>query len=128
MKKLRILVCFLLIVSLMSGCGQVARAQVSIDSTGTLHTQGDIHHAMRTVHRFFRFHYDGCRLDALIYEEDRNIDRGYSADQMVIVTTFTVDESNTSGPLEPGATYENYSWELERGFFGRWKPVNRGYG
>jgi len=128
MKKLCVVFCFVLILSLLCGCGRVWGARVSVTGDGELHSDGDIHRAMGTVRRFFRRHYDGCQLDMLIYEASHNIDRGNSRHQMVITTTFTVDASNTSGPLEPGETYENYSWELERGFLGRWKLVNWGYG
>ena len=127
MKKVYTVICILLILSLLCGCGRVFGVKQSVAGTNELHREGDIYRAMGVVRRFFRFHFHGCKLEGIVYEESRNLDRGNSRNEIELTCSFTVDERNTDGPLEPGETYENYSFELERGFLGGWKLVGWGY-
>lgn len=87
--------------------------------------------AMDVVEDHFKKHFDGCKLHAIVYDEEATARKTelaseeYGEDTIILLTDFYVEEAG-DGSLNPGQTYINYEWVLIKTFFG-WELKDWGY-
>ncbi len=133
---MRKILCMLLalVLLMLSGCGgQVGDVKLELEESPR-HSEGEIQAAMEEVKRQFARGFDGCVLLELCYREELSAaqeagwEEQYDAGEVIVLkSTFRVEEDYTGGPLEPGETYENYSWVLAKTLLG-WEIKTNGYG
>ena len=121
-------------MSLLCACGNVLHVEKSIEPS-ELYSGKSINEAMNVVIGFFFFHYDGCTLKRLEYNEEFSTKRSdewaeqYDADEaIVLLSEFEVDHTGGDGSLEPNSTYRKWQWILVRDNGGAWRLKTWGYG
>ncbi len=130
-----IVVLFLLCAMLLTACGHAGRVDAAVLEIGPseIYTEREIEAAMDLVLRQFK-DFEGCTLTRLYYEEERSVKVSgewaaqYDADEAIVLySSFEVDPRGINPSLNPGQTYENWSWVLTRSNGGRWTLQTSGY-
>ena len=100
------------------------------------YSKKDIEAAMDVVEYKFYKMFEGCNLTDLWYDEKLSLasaegwnDEPDQKETMILLSNFKVDSAGGDGSLNPGDTYRNWQWILERDKGSRkWKLVTWGYG
>ncbi|MBR7113642.1 MAG: hypothetical protein IKC76_03915 [Firmicutes bacterium] len=134
MKKMLILLLLVFVLALAAGCGGDTSVTAHHIDANTLYTDAEISDAMHAVEKYFRKHFDGCRLVELSYDAEKGSAdvaqawaENYNATRaLVLISEFTVGAKGGDGSLNPNSTYKNWNWILtEEG--GRWEVQTCGY-
>lgn len=136
MKK-KMLVIIALVMMLFTGCnngGNVDNVQIPDWKPSEIYSDDDIKAACQTVKDYFSDEFCGCTLTKLYYPGDTFADEfkqwadQYAADEaIVLLSSFDVDSSGADPSLNPGSTYDAYSWILIRNDDGDWEHATHGY-
>ncbi len=99
-----------------------------------VYSQKDINDAMDAVVKYFRNHFEGCKLTQLCYKDSTSVTESggwaiqYNADQaIVLLSTFDVDAAGGDGSFNPNETYSDWQWILVRNKGGAWEVKTWGY-
>lgn len=132
MKKFLAFIMAVICVFSFSGCG-VALTAKKIIPDSDIYSKAEIKSAMNKVMRHFAFHFEGCILLELEYDEEYSRKRAddlaenYDAyEAMVLLSEFYVLGDNPS--LAKGETYKKWNWILVREKYGFWELKDWGYG
>ncbi len=133
MKK-TLIALFLLCAILLTACHKGDTSQVALEiGPSQFYTDGEIRAAMNLVLQKFKG-FEGCTLLRLYYDEERSQKvsdqwaEQYNAEEAIVLySTFDVDPSGINPSLNPGQTYENWSWVLTRNGGGWWTLQTWGY-
>lgn len=111
-------------VEITAGAGDYITVSENYTEIGTT---TDLDQAKETVANFFAENFMGCVMNSLEYddtysaEEYKQIAASYGADEAVIFTSdFYVPEDCENMVLNPGMTYEYYTYTLTRNVGGEW--------
>ena len=140
MKRTRILrrgAALLLALTLLAGlcgCGNVSEVTVTPWESERF-SDAEVKGAIAAAERYFRKNFDGCTLTEITYAGDEwsEAEAEYAVragvdEVLVLTSSFTVAEHGASPALNPGGTYEGYSWILGRSGHGPWRHLDHGYG
>ena len=117
----------------LSGCGVAVTANKIIPDSD-IFTKSEIKSAMNKVSKHFMFHFEGCVLLELEYDEEYSKERAadwaenYGADEAIVLLSKFFVAGDSDGSLEPGETYKDWNWILVRNKGGSWKLKTWGYG
>ncbi len=117
----------------LSGCGKVRELQI-ITMDSELYTDREVRGAIRVAVGYFRRHFDGCTLTEISYRGDEpekfaaHVEQYGGREAIVLYSTFETGDWAGGGSLNPNDTYQNWKWILVRGWNGRWRHVDHGYG
>ena len=140
MKGMKLFSCIGLTALLLCLCachaGNVRNVKIS-KVPSEMYSQQEIDDAIEVILEEFKF-WKGCTMTEICYAGDEvnkrenayYIENGvYDADEMIVLdSSFDVDESGADMSLNPGTTYDHWSWMLVRTNGGKWKHVDHGYG
>lgn len=103
-------------------------------TTSQVYSQEDINDAMDAVVKYFRNHFEGCKLTQLCYKDSTSVTASggwaiqYNADEaIVLLSTFDVDAAGGDGSFNPNETYSDWQWILVRNKGGVWEVKTWGY-
>lgn len=115
---------------LAAGAGNIVNIEVQEDAvqeTMEVTENSDLEGAKQMAMDFFSENFAGCVLNSFEYddsfstEEYAQIAASYGADEAVIFTSdFYVPETCENMVLNPGMTYEDYTYTLTRNVGGEW--------
>lgn len=115
---------------LEAGAGNIVNIEVQEDAvqeTVEVTQDSDLEGAKQMAMDFFSENFAGCVLNSFEYddsystEEYAQIAASYGADEAVIFTSdFYVPETCENMVLNPGMTYEDYTYTLTRNVGGEW--------
>lgn len=115
---------------LAAGAGNIVNIEVQEDAvqeTMEVTEDSDLEGAKQMAMDFFSENFAGCVLNSFEYddsfstEEYAQIAASYGADEAVIFTSdFYVPETCENMVLNPGMTYEDYTYTLTRNVGGEW--------
>lgn len=131
----RFLALFIAIICLFafSGCGNTFGAKKTV-SDSEIFRMNEIEKAMNIVTRYFAFHFEGCVLLELEYDEDYSKERAkewakqYDADEAIVLLSSFYVEKQGNGSLEGDKLYKNYNWILVKNKGESWRLKTWGYG
>lgn len=126
----------LILLTILSGCakGNVSKVQYVIGESSR-YAEAEIREAMDVAAGYFKQEFEGCTLLTMEYDEERTLSAAsawaetYGAEEdIVLLSSFEVDEKGGDGSLNPGDTYRNWQWVLVRSDDGAWELKTWGYG
>ena len=140
MKAIKMVLCigFTALLLCLCACHAGNARDVDIQKVSSdMYSQQEIDDAIEVILEEFKF-WQGCTMTEICYAGDEvnkrenayYIEGGvYDADEMIVLdSSFDVDESGADMSLNPGTTYDHWSWVLVRTNGGTWKHVTHGYG
>jgi len=101
----------------------------------TIFSESEINSAMDVAVKHFKYHFDGCTLTEIAYDEEfsnKSADsraENYNADKAIVLTSsFNTDDFAGEGSFNPNSTYTRWQWVLTKNGIGGWKLQTWGYG
>ncbi len=120
----------------LAGCGsggEIGSMKVT-PWESELYSEQEVQSAIDTAADYFKKEFSGCTLTEITYagDEESEKEAQYAlkngADEVIVlVSSFTVDESGGDGSLNPNSTYRNFQWILIRKNGGSWQHFDHGY-
>ncbi len=122
-------------VAITGGNQQAVTSEVekSVVTTGS-YSEEDINAAKEMALAYFEENFKDCELMELYYDEAFSVESSevwaeqYDTDEaMVLLSSFAVSENCENFALNPGETYEDYSWVFTRNKGEEWVLQTCGY-
>lgn len=130
MKKFLLAVVAAASILCLVGCSATSVAAIK----SSIYSDEEYQAAVEVMQEYFGENFKGCTLKEVKYAGDDVVEqeaktRGFDTDKIIVLeTTFEVPE-DFQGALNPGETYEGFTWTLTRpDVNGLWEHIDHGYG
>ncbi len=134
MKKLIVMLLLCTLVLGLTACGGNVSTVEITPWESELYTEDDVQSAINEAIRYFKKHFNGCKMTEITYAgDDATVahaewaGRHGAEEAIVLLSSFDADSSGGDGSLNPNSTYNGWNWILVRDSGGRWKHVDHGY-
>lgn len=134
MKKVITLLCVLIMVIGLCGCGTNKADEDNEKYKSKTYNDAEIEAAISVATKYFDKYFYGCTLTEITYAGDEKTrdfkewkERHNADEVIVLLSSFKTDESGGDGSLNPNSTYDGWNWILVRDKGGKWKHVDHGY-
>ena len=143
MKKYRLFVICIVLMTLLAGCGSKETSTVKIDyGNSSIYTKKDMNDAIEIIEKEFSS-WEGCELHSISYSSDdvctdeKNIawmndfEKANENDpdftQCIMFDSSFHSPKKDAGAWEPDEEYTGWSWWLARSEGGKWQLMTWGY-